>query len=74
MPDEIEYLSTNQLCLRYGGISKRTLLYWRESRGFPMPVFTARIALYAKKDVLAWEAENFNLTANQQNHECKSAA
>jgi len=57
------YLSTQQLCDRYGNISKRTLLHWRATRGFPKPVFTARTALYSVDDVLAWESANFKTSA-----------
>ncbi len=55
------YFSTAQLQERYGNISKRTLLYWRETRGFPKPAFTTKIALYAKEDVFSWEREHFNI-------------
>lgn len=54
------YFSTAQLLSRYGDISRRTLLYWRETRGFPQPAFTARTALYARDAVFEWERENFN--------------
>lgn len=56
------YFSTEQLCKRYGNISKRTLLYWRQVRGFPMPAFTARVALYSRESVADWENKNFTIT------------
>jgi hypothetical protein len=49
------YYSTNQLCKRYGDISKRTLLHWRQTENFPMPAFTKRVAFYDIDEVHAWE-------------------
>ncbi|QPG06527.1 helix-turn-helix domain-containing protein [Salinimonas marina] len=55
------YISSKQLCERYGNLSKRTLLYWRETKGFPLPCFTGKMALYSKADVIAWEQQNFQV-------------
>lgn len=59
MPEK--YFSTNELCTRYGNVSKRCILKWRAEKGFPAPVFTGRIALYSADDVYKWEQVNFNL-------------
>ncbi|MGL4939405.1 hypothetical protein [Shewanella sp.] len=57
MPEK--YFSTNQLCERYGGVTKRCILKWRDEKGFPLPAFTGRIALYSADAVYAWEKMNF---------------
>lgn len=59
MPER--YFSTNELCQRYGGVTKRCILKWRDEKGFPQPVFSGRIALYSADDVFEWEKKNFNL-------------
>lgn len=55
VPMSSGYYSTNQLCKRYGDISKRTLLHWRQTENFPMPAFTKRVAFYDIDEVHAWE-------------------
>lgn len=55
------YMSTDQVCQRYGGVSKRTILEWRQKRGFPLPAYTARSAFYHVSEVLAWEKEHFRM-------------
>lgn len=59
MPER--YFSTNELCQRYGGVTKRCILKWRDEKGFPAPAFTGRIALYSADAVYEWERKNFNL-------------
>ena len=55
------YLTTEQVCNRYGGVSKRTISEWRQNRNFPLPAFKARIAFYLIEDILGWEQDNFRL-------------
>ena len=52
-----QYLSTAQLCEKFGNISKRTLLRWQEKRNFPTPTISYRggANLWTLSDVLKWE-------------------
>lgn len=51
------YLSTSDLCSRYGRTSK-TLSRWQRSRGFPRPIVPGghgAEARWRESDIKAWE-------------------
>lgn len=54
-----KYLSTAQVCDRFGGVSGRTIKRWQSTNKFPKPVISTRgaVSLYKLADIQAWESK-----------------
>mgnify|MGYP003611968217 CR=1 FL=1 len=53
------YMTTTQVCKRFGNIASRTLKRWQDSRKFPKPVITAKgsPSMYSLDDIVKWEQQ-----------------
>lgn len=55
----LKYLSTKQVCERFGNISSRTLTRWQKERNFPMPYSSEGISnMYLISEIESWEEEH----------------
>jgi predicted DNA-binding transcriptional regulator AlpA len=54
----VRFLTANQVCERFGGISPMTLWRWLKSEtlAFPRPMVVNRHRLFREEEIAAWEA------------------